>query len=81
MSYDLSLAANAAREQSAAGIIVRYVENYQARRSVRKLLKLDEMILHDAGTSRADVEWAAHLPLSVNAALALEDRTRKNGRQ
>jgi uncharacterized protein YjiS (DUF1127 family) len=76
MSYDLSLSAHSARDLSQAGIIVRTYENWQARRAVRELLKLEDHILHDAGTLRGDVEWAAHLPLSVNAALALEERTR-----
>lgn len=76
MSYDLSLATNAAREQSAAGFVVRFAENWQARRSVRKLLKLDDHILRDTGTSRKDIEWAVGLPLTVNAALALEERSR-----
>ena len=80
MSYDLSLATNAAREQSAAAFVVRFAENWQARRAVRKLLTMDDHILRDTGTSRADVEWAVGLPLTVNAALALEERSRVSGR-
>jgi uncharacterized protein YjiS (DUF1127 family) len=79
MSYDLSLSAHSARDLSQAGFIVRTYENWQARRAVRSLLKLDDHALHDAGTLRGEVEWAANLPLSINAALALEERTRKNG--
>jgi uncharacterized protein YjiS (DUF1127 family) len=79
MSYDLSLSAHSARDLSQAGFIVRTYENWQARRAVRSLLKLDDRALHDAGTLRGEVEWAAHLPLSINAALALEERTRKSG--
>jgi uncharacterized protein YjiS (DUF1127 family) len=81
MSYDLSLATTAAFEQSQAGFIIRFIENLQSRRAVRKLLTLDDHLLHDAGTSRADVAWAAQLPLSVNAGWALEERTRKLGRR
>ena len=81
MSYDLSINATAARAQSEASFIVRFVENWQARRSVRNLLKLDDHLLHDAGTSRVDVAWAARLPLSVNAGLALEECTRKTARK
>jgi uncharacterized protein YjiS (DUF1127 family) len=81
MSYDLSLATNAAQLQSQAGFVARFVENLQARRAVRGLLKMDDFMLHDAGTTRSDVEWAAHLPLSVNAALALEERSRVGGRR
>ncbi len=79
MSYDLSHSVQSAYAQSQAGFLARAYENWQARRAVRSLLKLDEHTLHDAGTSRNDVEWAAHLPLSVNAALALEERTRRSG--
>jgi uncharacterized protein YjiS (DUF1127 family) len=79
MSYDLSLSAHSAQTQSQAGFLARAYENWQARRSVRSLLKLDDHALHDAGTSRNDVEWASHLPLSINAALALEERTRRSG--
>jgi uncharacterized protein YjiS (DUF1127 family) len=79
MSYDLSLSAHTARDLSQSGFLARAYDNWQARRSVRSLLKLDDHVLHDAGTSRRDVEWAASLPLSVNAALALEERTRCNG--
>jgi uncharacterized protein YjiS (DUF1127 family) len=80
MSHDLSPATQAAREQSAAGFIVRFAENWQARRSLRKLLALDDHVLRDTGTSRGDVEWAVGLPLTVNAALALEERSRCCGR-
>jgi uncharacterized protein YjiS (DUF1127 family) len=76
MSYDLSLSAHSAQTQSQAGYLARTIENWQARKSVRSLLKLEDHVLHDAGTLRGDVEWAAHLPLSINAALALEERTR-----
>lgn len=80
MSYDLSLSAHSAQSLSQAGFVVRTYENWQARKAVRSLLKLEDHILHDAGTLRGDVEWAAHLPLSVNAALALDERSRKGGR-
>jgi uncharacterized protein YjiS (DUF1127 family) len=79
MSYDLSASAHSARNLSEAGFVVRTYENWQARRAVRSLLKLDDHMLHDAGTLRGDVEWASSLPLSMNAALALDERTRKCG--
>lgn len=78
MSYDLSLSAHAAQNLSQAGFIARMIENWQARRAVRSLLKMEDHMLHDAGTWRSDVEWAAGLPLTVNAALALEERSRKS---
>jgi uncharacterized protein YjiS (DUF1127 family) len=79
MSYDLSLSATAASRQSEASFLVRSFENWQARRAVKALLKLDDHVLYDAGTTRSDVEWASHLPLTVNASLALDERTRRNG--
>jgi uncharacterized protein YjiS (DUF1127 family) len=80
MSHDCSLATVAAFEQSQSSFLVRFAENWQARKAVRKLLNMDDFMLRDTGTSRGDVEWAAGLPLTVNAALALEERSRKNGR-
>ena len=80
MSHDCSPATFAAFEQSKSSFLVRFAENWQARRSVRKLLTMDEYMLRDAGTSRSDVEWAAGLPLTVNAAFALEERSRVSRR-
>ena len=31
-------------------------------------------MLYDLGVTRAEVQWASGLPLTVNAALALEER-------
>ena len=45
----------------------------ESRDAFRHLLSLDEALLRDVGVTRADVEWAAQLPLSVNAARALQD--------
>ncbi len=54
-----------------------YLNTLQRRRESRDafkhLLSLDEALLKDVGVTRADVEWAAQLPLSVNAARALQD--------
>ena len=54
-----------------------YLNTLQRRResrdAFRHLLSLDESLLRDVGVTRADVEWAAQLPLSVNAARALQD--------
>jgi uncharacterized protein YjiS (DUF1127 family) len=80
MSYDLSVSVQSAFTQSQAGYVIRTFENWQARKAVRGLLKLEDHLLSDAGTTRSDVEWAAHLPLRVNAALALDERTRKAGK-
>jgi uncharacterized protein YjiS (DUF1127 family) len=80
MSYDLSLSAHSAEVQSEASFLARTYENWQARKSVRSLLELDDHILRDFGTCRCEVEWAAQLPLSINAVLALDERTRRGGR-
>ncbi len=61
-------------------LLARTIENWQARKSVRSLLALDDHLLRDFGTCRCEVEWAAHLPLSVNAVLALDERARISGR-
>ncbi len=42
------------------------------------LTGLDDATLRDIGLARADVEWAAQLPLDVNAARALQARKRRN---
>jgi uncharacterized protein YjiS (DUF1127 family) len=59
------------------GIIARLIRNWRARRSVRRLQDLDDYMLHDIGATREDVTWAARHPLSVNAALLLEERQRE----
>jgi len=56
-------------------VLSRLVRNWLARRAVGRLEAYDDHMLQDIGVSRTDVEWAAGLPLSVNAALALEDRS------
>ena len=62
----------------------RLYRNWKARRSVSRLAEYDEYMLRDIGITREEIRWASNLPLSVNAALALEDRAfrrRKLGRQ
>jgi uncharacterized protein YjiS (DUF1127 family) len=48
--------------------------NWQAKRSVATLINLNDHLLRDVELTRADVEWALSLPLSVNAMQALEER-------
>ncbi|MBL8895578.1 MAG: DUF1127 domain-containing protein [Rhizobiales bacterium] len=52
----------------------RLVRNWRAKRSIVRLETLDDHLLYDLGVTRAEVQWAAGLPLTVNAALALEER-------
>ena len=81
MSYDLAVNATSARNIASEGILARAIDNWRARRAVASLLKVDDHILRDMGADRADVAWAASLPLSVNAALALEERVRRAARR
>jgi uncharacterized protein YjiS (DUF1127 family) len=59
------------------GILTRLLHNWQAKRSVTKLHLLDDHMLRDIGLTRADVEWAANQPLTINASLALEEISNK----
>ena len=45
----------------------------ESRDAFKHLMSLDDVLLRDIGVTRADVEWAAQLPLKVNAAHALQD--------
>ncbi len=53
----------------------RLFHNWKARREVSQLAGFDDFMLADIGVSRADVEWAAKLPLTTDATEALEQRT------
>jgi uncharacterized protein YjiS (DUF1127 family) len=57
--------------------IARLLRNWRARRSVARLQTFDDYILRDIGVTREDIAWAAGLPLTVNAALGLEERSLK----
>lgn len=48
------------------------VHNWFARRAIAKLEHYEDHILRDIGVTRDEIRWASHLPLSQNAALALE---------
>ena len=52
----------------------RLFHNWKARREVNQLAGFDDYMLSDIGISRADVEWASHLPLTTDATEALESR-------
>ena len=45
-----------------------------ARDAFRRTLRLDDNLLDDIGVTREEVEWAATLPLEVNASRALYAR-------
>ena len=56
-------------------IIKRLWRNWQARRRIVNLDHFDDYMLKDIGVTREELQWAAGLPLTVNAALALEERS------
>ncbi len=47
--------------------------NWRARSKVRAMHDLDDRMLADIGVRRDEIIWAAYLPLTVNAALELEN--------
>ena len=54
--------------------VSRFLQRWRVRRNIRKLVAFDDCILADIGVTRCDLRWAAGLPLTVNAAIALEER-------
>ena len=67
-------------QPSLAGAVLSYfkakTKQRQDRAAFQHLLSLEPKILKDIGVTRGDVLWANNLPLSVNAAVALENETR-----
>jgi uncharacterized protein YjiS (DUF1127 family) len=55
--------------------LLRLWNNWRARRALARMTHFDDYLLRDIGVAREDVIWAAGLPLCVNAALALEERS------
>lgn len=62
-------------EAGHGSLLARLVRNWLARRAVSRLDVYDDYMLRDIGVTRDDLHWASHLPLTVNAALALEERS------
>ena len=54
--------------------VARFLRRWQTRRTIRKLEEFDDHLLADVGVTRCDLRWASGLPLTVNAAIALEER-------
>ena len=52
----------------------RTARNWKAKRRIAALGNFDDYMLRDIGITRDEVQWAAGLPLTVNAAVALEKR-------
>ena len=53
-----------------------WYRNWLARRQVRRLAEYDTRMLMDMGVTRDEILWASRLPLSVNAAWELRQRSR-----
>lgn len=72
----------AAEATGSASLLWGLIRNWRARRAVYRLDRLDDHLLRDIGVTREDLSWAAGLPLSVNAAIELEERAarRRRGR-
>lgn len=62
-------------EAGHGSFLARIIRNWTARRAVARLEAYDDYMLSDIGVTRDDLRWAANLPLTENAALALEDRS------
>jgi uncharacterized protein YjiS (DUF1127 family) len=67
--------AHFAGEVAGSSLIARFLRNWRARRAVSRLDSFDDYLLRDIGVTREDIRWAAGLPLTVNAAIALEERS------
>lgn len=61
--------------------ISRLLHNWNVRRKVRALADQDDYILDDIGVQRDEIRWAGRLPLTINAAIALNDRASRRRRQ
>jgi uncharacterized protein YjiS (DUF1127 family) len=55
-------------------LLRRVRRNWKAKRRIVALTSFDDYMLRDIGVTRDEVQWAAGLPLTVNAAIALEER-------
>jgi uncharacterized protein YjiS (DUF1127 family) len=79
-------ALNQALSRGEYGIVYflrRVTRNWKAKRRIASLGNFDDYMLRDIGVTRDEVQWAAGLPLTVNAAVALEERAlrrRQSGR-
>jgi uncharacterized protein YjiS (DUF1127 family) len=52
---------------SGQGVLIQLWKNWKAKREVRKLLTLDDLLLRDIGVRKHDLDRAMRLPLQSNA--------------
>jgi len=74
--------ANSLGEFGVVSFARRLLRNWKAKRRIVALVDFDDYMLRDIGFTRDEVQWAAGLPLTVNADVALEERAfrrRRNG--
>jgi uncharacterized protein YjiS (DUF1127 family) len=72
--------AHGAEATGSGSMFGQLIRNWQARRAVARMDRLDDHMLRDIGITREDLRWAAGLPLTVNAALAMDERARQRRR-
>lgn len=73
--------AQSAEATGAFSLFGRLLSNWRARRALSRLDTLDDFLLRDIGVTREEVLWAEGLPLTVNSALALEERAARRQRR
>ena len=61
-------------EYGIVSLLRRVTRNWKAKRRIAALGGFDYYMLRDIGVTREEIQWAAGLPLTVNAAVALEER-------
>ena len=66
--------AEALTEEPATWNLARLWDHWLARRSVRRLASYEDRVLNDMGIDRADLDWAARLPIWRIATQELEER-------
>ncbi len=62
-------------EYGIVSFLRRVTRNWKAKRRIAALGSFDDYMLRDIGVTRDEIQWAAGLPLTVNAAVALEERS------
>ncbi|MET0483818.1 MAG: DUF1127 domain-containing protein [Aestuariivirgaceae bacterium] len=66
--------AEALTEDAETWNLARLWQHWLAKRSVRRLASYEDHVLRDMGIERADLDWAARLPIWRNATQELEER-------